>query len=145
MEQRETSADLPSEGEIWNRTLREQIIAYLISGAAYFTAGYTFFFFAYSLAGWPLWQAKLTDNLVGWTINFILQRYWVFLSSRLSGHLRRVTGRYLLITIVDFALDLLIVSKLKQAGLTPYLGQFVSAACLSFWNFLWYRLWVFAG
>jgi len=90
-----------------------------------------------------LWWAKLGANIFGWTVNFILQRYWVFRNPHLKGKLARVTGRYLVITAVDFVLDYFIVYGLKRAGLTPYIGQFVSAGFFTIWNYVWYRWWVF--
>lgn len=116
---------------------------YLISGGAYFWAGYGMFFVCDKGLHWNLWWAKLTANLFGWTINFILQRYWVFNNPKLSKHKTYVTYRYIIITLVDFILDYVIVATLKSAGLSPYIGQFVSSGFFTFWNYLWYKFWVF--
>lgn len=120
-----------------------QFAEYMISGGAYFWTGYLVFFLADKGLGWSLWWAKLASNLVGWTINFVLQRYWVFKNPQLKGQLAETTGRYLTITAVNFMLDYFIVAGLKTLGLTPYLGQFVSAGFFTVWNYLWYRFWVF--
>ncbi|MBI4034534.1 GtrA family protein [Candidatus Saccharibacteria bacterium] len=120
-----------------------QFIEYLISGGAYFWSGYGFYWLADKKLGWAFWGAKLSASLVGWTVNFVLQRYWVFRNPALRGHLTQITGRYLFITLVDFGLDLLIVGWLKAVGVTPYIGQFISAGFFTGWNYLWYRFWVF--
>ena len=120
-----------------------QIVEYLISGGAYFWVGYITFAVLWSGLKWSLWWAKLLANLVGWTVNYLMQRYWVFRNSQLSKHKTEVTGRYIFITLIDFGLDYLIVSGLKQAGLTPYVGQFISAGFFTVWNYLWYKFWVF--
>lgn len=120
-----------------------QFVEYMISGGAYFWTGYLIFFVADSGLHWNLWWAKLAANVFGWTINYLLQRYWVFKNPHLKGHLARTSGRYIFITLVDFLLDYLIVAGLKSAGLTPYLGQFVSAGFFTVWNYFWYRFWVF--
>lgn len=120
-----------------------QVAEYLVSGGAYFWAGYLVFALCWSKLGWSLWWAKLTSNIVGWSLNFILQRYWVFNADTLKHKQTAVTGRYAFITIVDFIMDYLIVAGLRQLGLTPYIGQFVSAGFFTIWNYFWYRFWVF--
>lgn len=122
-----------------------RIVQYMISGGAYFWSGYIVFFIADQWLGLNLWWAKLAANLTGWTVNFLLQRYWVFNSSSLKGKQTQVTSRYVAITALNFILDYLIVRGLKSMGLTPYLGQFVSAGFFTVWNYLWYKLWVFKG
>jgi putative flippase GtrA len=120
-----------------------QFVEYMISGGAYFWSGsLVFFAFDKGLHASLFW-AKLVSNLAGWTVNYTLQRYWVFKNPHLKDHLAKTNGRYIFITLVDFLLDYLIVAGLKSAGLTPYLGQFASAGFFTVWNYLWYRFWVF--
>jgi putative flippase GtrA len=126
-----------------NRREVRRITEYIVSGGAYFWTGYIFFFVAYRSLHWGLFWAKISADVVGWVVNYGLQRYWVFNSPALSKHRVDVTKRYLIITGVDFLLDYLIVRELNVAGLTPYLGQFVSAGFFTVWNYLWYKLWVF--
>lgn len=120
-----------------------RITEYMISGGAYFWTGYLVFFICDQLLGLNLWWAKLAANLSGWTVNYVLQRYWVFNSKHLKKHQTEVTKRYIIITGVNFMLDYLIVAGLKSAGLTPYIGQFLSAGFFTIWNYLWYKYWVF--
>lgn len=126
-----------------NRKLLIQFVEYMISGGAYFWSGYALFAVLWSGLGWSLWWAKLTANIFGWTINFLLQRFWVFRNPNLKGHASEVTGRYIFITLVDFMLDYLIVAGLNLIGVTPYIGQFISSGFFTIWNYLWYRFWVF--
>jgi putative flippase GtrA len=120
-----------------------RITGYLVSGGAYFWSGYLIFFtIDKGLHGSFFW-AKSVSTLAGWTINYLLQRYWVFKNPALAKHQTQVSGRYAFITIVDFILDYLIVLGLKTIGLTPYLGQFASAGFFTVWNYLWYKYWVF--
>lgn len=125
------------------RKLLIQIVEYLISGGAYFWTGYAVFAYLWSVLGWNLWWAKLGANLVGWTVNFLLQRYWVFRNPHLKGHLAEVSGRYITITLIDFVMDYLIIYWLRTLGITPYIGQFISAGFFTIWNYVWYRWWVF--
>lgn len=125
------------------RQLIVQFVEYMVSGGVYFWVGYGVFALTWSALGWSLWWAKLTANIVGWTANFLMQRYWVFKNPALKGHQTEVTGRYIFITLVDFIMDYFIVAGLKQLGITPYIGQFISAGFFTGWNYFWYRFWVF--
>lgn len=117
----------------------------MISGGLYFWTGYIVFFVADSLIGLNLFWAKLVANIVGWTINFIVLRFWVFANPSLGKHQVDVTGRYALITLINFGLDYLIVYALQQLGVTPYIGQFASAGFFTVWNYIWYKTFVFAS
>jgi putative flippase GtrA len=121
----------------------QQFIEYMISGGAYFWSGYATFFFIDKGLGLAFFWAKSVSTLVGWTVNFILQRYWVFKNPELAKHQTQVTGRYIFITVVDFVLDFLIVYGLKLIGISPYIGQFISAGFFTVWNYLWYKFFVF--
>jgi putative flippase GtrA len=116
---------------------------YMISGGAYFWSGYLVFFFIDKGLGMAFFWAKSLSTLVGWTVNYLLQRYWVFKNPELAKHKTQVTGRYTFITLLDFVLDYLIVYGLKLMGISPYIGQFVSSAFFTVWNYLWYKYFVF--
>lgn len=129
-----------------------RIAEYMVSGGAYFWSGYLAFALFYGFQtdsvsfeglGWSLFWAKLAANLIGWTVNFVLQRYWVFKNPHLKGHLGDVTARYIALTLFDFVLDFFIVYGLAQIGISPYIGQFVSAGFFTVWNYFWYKYWVF--
>jgi putative flippase GtrA len=120
-----------------------RLAEYLISGGAYFWSGYVLFSLLWSVLDWSLWWAKLTANIFGWTVNYLLQRYWVFKNPALAKHKTEVTGRYIFITLVDFVLDYIIVASLKGIGITPYIGQFISSGFFTVWNYFWYKFWVF--
>jgi len=121
----------------------KQVIEYLVSGGAYFWSGYLAFFAFDKGLHWTLFWAKIVADMVGWVVNYTLQRYWVFNNPALAKHKLNVTGKYLVITAVDFLLDYLIVKQLKDVGISPYIGQFVSAGFFTIWNYFWYKYWVF--
>ena len=135
-----------------NHKLLIQFIEYMISGGVYFWAGYAAFAFFYGIhteqfsydgLGWSLWWATITSSVFGWTVNFILQRFWVFNNKSLKAHQTQVTTRYIIITLVDFILNYFILFGLKQVGISPYIGQFISSGFFTVWNYFWYRFWVF--
>jgi len=120
-----------------------RITEYMVSGGAYFWSGYLMFFALDKGLHLSLWWAKLLANITGWLINYMLQRYWVFNNPALAKNQTEVTGRYAIITLVDWVLDYGIVAGLKSVGITPYLGQFASSGFFTVWNYLWYKYWVF--
>lgn len=120
-----------------------QFLEYMLSGGVYFWAGYGLFAVLWSGLHWSLWWATITSNVFGWAVNYLLQRYWVFNTSDLKHKQTQVTGRYILITLVDFVLNYFILYGLKQVGITPYIGQFISSGFFTGWNYIWYRFWVF--
>ena len=120
-----------------------QFLEYMVGGATYFWSGYLIFAFCYSALGWDWLPAKMVADIVGWTLNYLIQRYWAFNSSKLDHHEGRILGRYGLVTLINLALDYLIIAGLKRIGISPYLGFFISAGFFTVWNFAWYRFWVF--
>lgn len=127
------------------KSLRIQIIEYFIAGGAFFWSGYIAFFIFDSIFHLPLFVAKQLANLIGLSINYVLEDQWVFKHNKARvPYDRRRTYRYIIITVINFAIDYLIVMQLKEIGITPYLGQFASAGLFTIWNFLWYKYWVFA-
>lgn len=120
-----------------------QFAEYMVAGGAYFWFGYLVFFLLDKGLHWNLFAATMVSSLCGWTVNFILQRYWVFKNPKARAHMGQTTGRYIFITLVDFALNYFILYGLKKGGITPYIGQFISSGFFTAWNYLWYRYWVF--
>lgn len=121
-----------------------QVVTYLISGGAFFFSSYAWFFIADRGLHWNLFAAKVSSSLIGLLINFLLQHYWVFGTHKSTRHAGHFTGKYIVLTIVDLLIDYLIVSQLKKAGISPYIGQFVSSGFFVLWNYYWYKFWVFA-
>lgn len=124
----------------------KRLVAYSITGGAWFWSGYLMFAVCDQVLGLSLWWSKLLANLFGITINFILERIWVFHDGRRHKRLTVVTERYLLLTAVNFVIDYFIVLGLRDGfGISPYIGQFASAGFFWMWNYLWYKFWVFGA
>jgi putative flippase GtrA len=124
--------------------LAYQIVEYLISGGAWFWSGYAMFAVLYSVLGQDIIIAKIISYIFGLIVNFLLQRFWVFDSRDARKELDKVTGRYVVLSVINLGIDTIIVWGLNQFGITPYIGQFVSAGFFTGWNYIWYKLWVFA-
>lgn len=120
-----------------------QFSRYLVGGSIYFWTGYGIFALGYSVFHWWWFWAKVLGDSIGWTLNYLIQRYWAFAGQ--AKHLSEMkhATRYLLIESFGFVLDYAIVGGLKYLGLTPYIGAFISAGFFTFWSYLWYKYWVF--
>lgn len=120
-----------------------QFLEYMVGGTVYFWSGYLVFALCYSGFHWNWLYAKLAADVIGWTLNYIVQRYWAFNNKSLKGHEGRTVGKYSLLSVCNLALDYAIIWGLQQIGISPYIGFFISAGFFTVWNYLWYRFWVF--
>jgi len=120
-----------------------QFLEYMVGGGVYFWSGLAIFAVCYNGLSWHWFPAKVLADIVGWSLNFTIQRYWAFYDKRLKGQDRRVITRYILVNGIDVVIDYAIVASFVHAGLTPYVGFVVSALFTTVWDYLWYRYWVF--
>jgi putative flippase GtrA len=119
-----------------------QIAEYMVAGGAYFWSGYFIIVFLTPVIG--LWWANIIGNGVGVTINFILERFWVFKGSK-KRNITEVSKRYIIFTACNFVINYFILSGLEGVGIKVAYGQFIASAFFTVWNFAWYKLWVFKG
>lgn len=123
----------------------KRFVEYMVGGGAQFWSGYAAFALFDQILGMVFWPAKSISYFLGVTVNFGLQRFWVFGQKRITKHQMETTaGRFYALMFVNFLLDLAIVGGLREIGLTPYIGQFISAGFFTVWNYLLFKLWVFA-
>jgi len=120
-----------------------QFIEYVIGGSVYFWSGYLIFALCYSGLHWNWLWAKIAADIVGWTLNYLVQRFWAFNNKSLAKHEVATAGKYTFISVFNLGLDYLIIWGLQQIGISPYVGFFISAGFFTVWNYLWYRFWVF--
>jgi putative flippase GtrA len=115
---------------------------YMAGGSLYFWSGYAIFAVCYSALHWYWLWAKMAADTIGWSLNYVVQRYWAFADQHHLSEMQHA-GRYLTIESIGFILDYLIIAGLRLLGITPYIGFFVSAAFFTIWSYLWYKYWVF--
>ena len=125
-----------------NRKSIAQFLKYMAGGSVYFWTGYAVFAMAYSGLRWGWFWAKVAGDIVGWTLNYIVQRYWAFGEQHNLREMEHI-GRYIFIESIGLALDYLIIGGLNAIGVTPYIGFFISSGFFTVWSWLWYRYWVF--
>ncbi len=120
-----------------------RIVEYMVAGGAWFWSGYVIIIFTYEHLG--LFAANFIGNAVGISLNFILERYWVFKTKRPTT-LTIATQRYIIYTALNaFLLNYLILKSLRGVGIEPFIGQFIASAFFTVWNYVWYKAWVFKG
>ncbi len=125
------------------RTRLVQFGEYMVGGALYFWVGYGVFALCYSGLKWKWLPAKIAADVVGWTLNYVVQRYWAFAKAgRKLSEIEHI-ARYVIIESIGFVLDYLLIAVLNHFGITPYVGFFISAGFFTVWSYFWYRYWVF--
>jgi putative flippase GtrA len=118
-----------------------RFVEYMVSGGAWFWSGYILIILLDNHIG--LFLANLVGNGVGITLNFLLERYWVFKTSR-PAKLAIATRRYIIYTALNaFLLNYLILKTLEDNGINVAIGQFIAAGFFTFWNYFWYKAYVF--
>ncbi len=122
----------------------KQLFEYAVTGGAWFWSGYAVFALCYGVLKLDIVASKIISYTIGLLVNFVLERFWVFDDTHERHELNKVTGRYIVLSVVNLGIDTAIVWGLNQVGITPYIGQFVSAGFFTVWNYVWYKLWVFA-
>ncbi|MFV0535736.1 MAG: GtrA family protein, partial [Cumulibacter sp.] len=81
-------------------------------------------------------------------LNFIIEKYWVFRAKpgqKRQTKLGVMAGRYIVYTALNaFLLNYLILYFIeRQLGWGPEIGQFIASGFFTFWNYFWYKYWVF--
>lgn len=117
---------------------------YLVSGNAQFWSGYIAFAVFDKVLGVTFWPAKSLSYFLGASVNFFLERFWVFGKKKISKRqIETTASRFYFLMFVNFIIDLAIVGGLRELGITPYIGQFVSAGFFTVWNYLIFKFWIF--
>jgi putative flippase GtrA len=126
-----------------SRSWLKRFAKYMAGGTLYFWVAYGVFAFCYSGLHWIWLWSKVLADAIGWSLNYVVQRYWAFADS--GHHLSEMqhVGRYIFIESIGFILDYLIIWGLNHVGISPYLGFFISAGFFTIWSYLWYKYWVF--
>ena len=121
-----------------------QFVKYNVAGTVFFWSTYIMFFVLNTLLQWPEVQALATASIIGHVFYFILDKEWVFSS---DGTTKKSLGellRFAVFMALNYFLNLYFVWLLDvRFGLTPYLGQFVTAGFFVIWSYVGLKYWVF--
>lgn len=121
----------------------KQFVLYNFGGVGFFVTGYLVFSLLYGVFEWEWWQAKIIADLFGWTVNYLIQRFFAFRDESRAHTEKALFARFSFISLINVPLDYAIVGGLNWLGLTPFIGLFVSACFFTVWKFIWYKFWVF--
>ena len=127
----------PSRQSVW------QFLQFNVGGIAFFVVGYGVFVLLYGLLGWQWWTAKIIADLTGWTVNYLIQRFWAFRHESKEIRERTLIQRFTIISLANVPLDYAIVGILNWLGVSTFLGLWISSLFFTVWKFAWYKLWVF--
>lgn len=129
----------------------QSIVGYLLGGGVWFWSGYILIVLLDGPLGEifgesaGLFLANFIGNTVGFTLNFIILRYWAF-KSKNPPSLGVATTKYIVYTVLNvYGLNYLILLGLKQIGIEPEIGQFIASGFFTVWNYFWYKHYVFKG
>ncbi len=120
----------------------DRFVKYMAGGGLYFWLGYAVFAVGYSVLHWSWLPAKIMADVIGWSSNYVVQRFWAFSDRAKLGEMVHA-GRYIFIESIGFVIDYLIIWGLTSIGITPYIGFFISAGFFTVWSYFWYKYWVF--
>jgi putative flippase GtrA len=116
---------------------------YMVTGGVWFWSGYVIIIVLDGHIG--LFWANIIGNTVGLTLNFLLERFWVFKTKK-SAKLGIIAKRYIIYTVLNaYILNYVILESLRRRGIEPEIGQFIAAGFFTVWNYAWYKAWVFKG
>ena len=120
-----------------------QFAKYMAGGSLYFWSGSAIFAICYSGFHYSWLPSKIAADIVGWTLNYLVQRYWAFAPE--GKHLSEMqhVSRYVFIETIGFGLDYAIIGGLNYIHISPYIGFFISSGFFTVWSFFWYKYWVF--
>jgi putative flippase GtrA len=123
------------------KRLAIQFFEYMVTGGVWFWSGYIIIVTLDNYIG--LFWANLLGNGVGITLNFLLERFWVFRTKK-QAKLGLIAKRYIIYTVLNaFILNYFILEGLRRNGIEPEIGQFLASGFFTIWNYFWYKYWVF--
>lgn len=122
------------------------VIQYLLSGFIVFGADYVAFFICYRLLHIDLALATAIAYVIGLVTNFALLRYWAFARQAQRDYFVTGTFKYAVWLAINYVLTYFALKYLQQLwGISPFIGKFIVAFFMTFWNYAGYKLWVFKG
>lgn len=125
---------------------RQTLLEFLrlnIAGFVFFWSTYGLFFLFDKVLRWEEWIALAIASLLAHGIFFYLDKKWVFTDNAKQRKTHQELTRFFILMTINYFLNLGIVLGLSQFGISPYLGQFAGPFFFTFWNYFWFKWWVF--
>ena len=116
-----------------------RFLKYNVGGFLYFAGAWVIITFGTSKIG--LWWANVLGNMVGITLNYVVQRFWAFGARSMNESI--LNWRFAVLTAVNLVISYWILKGLVVWGVALWFAQFISAGFFMGWNWMWYNYWVF--
>jgi putative flippase GtrA len=116
-----------------------QFLKYNFGGFVYFWTAWAIITFLTDSLGSV--QAYLLGNFVGLSLNYLVQRFWVFSEGQQT--LLNSGWKFIVLTIVNLVLGYYLLQLLVGLSVPLWLAQFGNAGFFMVWNWVWYKYWVF--
>ncbi len=120
----------------WN-----ELVRFCVVGASGYLVNLVVFSILVHSVGAHHVTAAIGAFCVAWTNNFVLNKFWTFNKHELSAV--RQGARYLAVSLVALAINLVLLEVLVRAGLAEVPAQAVAIAAVMPVNFLLNRRWSF--
>ena len=118
-----------------------QLLRFCVVGASGYLVNLVVFSLLVHAAGLHYILAAVGAFAVAWTNNFVLNKFWTFRRHELSAV--QQGARYLAVSLVALALNLVVLELLVSAGSPEVPAQAVAIAVVMPVNFLLNRRWSF--
>jgi putative flippase GtrA len=119
-----------------------QFVRYLVSGGLSFAGEYATFLVSYYCLHLAVLTANSAGFVIGLALNFSLNYLWVFQNQ--SEAVVRPMGQYVLLALVNLGMTSLALTVLNDLGANLALGKLAIMVVVTGWNFLIYKLFIFA-
>lgn len=120
-----------------------QFAYFNLGGILFFVSGYLIFALLYGMAHWHWLPAKVLADVVGWSLNYLVQHHLAFRDSALQQGHKKVLKKFVPFSLLNLPIDYAIVGGLKVLGISPFLGLCISSLFFTIWKWLWYKHWIF--
>lgn len=118
-----------------------QLVRFCVVGASGYILNLAVFATIFHIGDAHHQVAALGAFAVAWCSNFAFNKYWTF--RRHDSSALGQAGRYLAVSLVALALNLMLLQALVQSGLAELLAQAAAIAAVVPLNFLLNRRWSF--
>ena len=121
-----------------------EFIKLQLAGNILFWGTYLGFFLLYEMANWTEIAALSVASIIAHALFFIANSEWVFDEKGKRRKTSREITRFIIFMGINYFINLGIIAGLSHYfGITPYIGQFISAMFFTVWTFVGLKYWVF--
>lgn len=120
-----------------------QFVYFNFGGIAFFVSGYAVFALLYGVFNVHWLIAKGIADLIGWTLNYLIQRYLAFRKESKDIPQKKLLKKYVSFSLLNVLIDYALVGGLKLLGVSPFFGLWISSLFFTVWKYIWYKWWVF--